>query len=93
MIGNHPNLPEKVWHGEVELQCGDLKDIIVDAVIRYTTDGNSYALGECTFKRFVHEKKFTKDGKPFHEHIIIDITDSVSEFAVEEIFNQYIVNP
>lgn len=80
------------WSGTVELDMGDLGSQEVEAWIEYETDGNSWKLIGSKFNRYIHNKLYLKDGKsPFHEHLIEDLTDDVTEKAVEDIFDQYIV--
>ena len=80
------------WSGSVELQGEDLHDMEVDAWVEYETDGNAWRLISYKSKRRVTNKLYLKDGKtPFREHLIEDITDDVTEKAIEDIFDQYIV--
>ena len=81
-----------VWSGDVELRMGDIGSQTVDVWIEYETDGNVWKIIGYKFTRPIHNKLYLKkDGSPFHEHLIEDITESITDKAVEDIFDEYIV--
>lgn len=80
------------WSGEVEVRMGDIGDQMCEAWIEYETDGNIWRLVSHKLTRHITNKLYLKDGKSqFHEHLIEDITESITEKAVEDIFDEYIV--
>lgn len=92
MSHDHDGFCIYTWSGEVEIQAGDLGDIEAQFWCEYETDGNTWRLGSTKITRFISKNLFMLDGKTkFKEHLIEDITDSVTEKAIEDIFDQYIV--
>ena len=73
------NFYNSEWSGSIELDIGDLGICMADADISYDTDGNTWRLGEYTVIAKINETK-------------VDVSGLISEFAIEDIFNQYIVN-
>lgn len=75
-----PYLAEDTWSGEVELDLGDLGFCLATAEIKYSKVGTTWYMGSYySIVATINDKQ-------------VDVTNLISEFALEDIFEQYIVN-
>ncbi len=70
---------EKTWSGEIELDLGDLGFCQGEAEIKYAYAGNAWSMGSYYITANINDIK-------------VDVTDLIGQFALDDIFEQYIVN-
>lgn len=74
-------------HREIELQCGDLGDIIADYYVDYDVEAEGYYAG----KYFINSQKVFLTLYKEINPIEIEVTSLVSPDVLDQIFNIYIV--
>lgn len=80
----NPYAKEYHWSGTVTLDLGDCGEFDADLSISYTYDGNSWSRGDHHLTTYM----MTTSG----ESVEINLTDCITESALDEIFNEYIVS-
>lgn len=84
MSAMDPNAEERMWSGTVELDCGDLGAWEVDVEIMYAHDGNNWGL--------VGYKASAYCVTPKGDTVEVDLTDSITESAIDQIMEDHIVS-